>query len=70
MSPSELVPFPVVFVTFVGCCSGVAPLAELIGEASSSTYNKTGVVFFIHLDTCTDIGVDVWESSFLGVLIS
>ena len=34
MSPSELVLFPVVFVTFVGCCSGVVPLAELIGGAS------------------------------------
>ena len=36
MSPSELVPFSVVFVTFVGCCSGVVPLAELIGKPASS----------------------------------
>ena len=48
MSPSELVPFSVVFVTFVGCCSGggVAPLAELIGGGRASALT-TGLGFVL-----------------------
>ena len=42
MSPSELVPFPVVFVTFVsGGCSGVVPLAELIGAGGRASALST-----------------------------